>query len=135
MPTAVAQPTQAPTRVVSVNTHQTTYQPGGKIDLPNIFSIEYPLPGTLMLDNLPFDKVASVAIFDKHPMWIELLTPAKATYGLIQTSDEKQLQVGTIRLTPLGDAVGLEAVVTGYRVIPEIDALIANPLNIGTFLA
>lgn len=97
------------------------YSAGQKIPLPHDFTIEYSVQGTARLDNRDFAGVESVVIQDKHPMWAELKTSARVTYEALEAK-EGGMRTGRIVLTPF-DGKGLEVLVTGQRIIPEVDTL------------
>ncbi len=101
------------------------YQPGSRINLPHDFTVLYASIGSVTLDNLPIEKVTSLAIQDKHPMWVEPKAQARVTYDDI-TSTEEGLKFGKIILQPYDTEEALEVIITGTRIIPEIDALHAR---------
>ncbi|MBI2143518.1 hypothetical protein HYU17_00010 [Candidatus Woesearchaeota archaeon] len=101
---------------------QLVHLPGSRIDLPHDFTVFYTDTGKVTVDNLSLDDVISLAIQDKHPMYAELETCA--VEGI--SSKEDGLTYGKVILLPYDTNEVLRVVITGPRVIPEIEALNAR---------
>lgn len=101
------------------------YNAGSRIDLPHDFTAFYTGVGSVTLDNLLLKDVTSLAVQDKHPMWVEPKIRTRVTYDGIADTKEG-LTFGKIILQPYDTEEALEVIITGKRIIPEIEALHAR---------
>lgn len=107
------------------------YEAKSRIYLPHDFTVNYANVGSVTLDNKLLQNVKSLVIQDKHPMWVEPETQTLVTYDNIVETPEG-LAFGKIVLTPDDPNETLEALITGKRFIPEVEAL-NKRINVTTY--